>query len=237
MLRLCAIVSTAFAAGSLGITSGCFIPALLRPLRRIDAPATKSSPSVAKGTDGLPPPSLSAPEPTIESGRLTPQASIRDFDLDARYSSDSSDAYTIVAKQFVFLETRLAAITTLTFPLALFGFGGLAIGQYRQYGRSGLGLWAAGFGLVASAAMLSQIHMSPLVHKTARIAGDEEKIEPYEDAPIDREAEKSNTIDFIERWHTLNAWRTLLVASAFNIALLTGSMPLRWQAVSKGPWD
>lgn len=56
--------------------------------------------------------------------------------------------------------------------------------------------------------------MAPLALKLKRLAGDAEKVEPYEDAPIDREAEKSNTVEFLRKWSALNVARSVGVFAA-----------------------
>lgn len=66
--------------------------------------------------------------------------------------------------------------------------------------------------------------MAPLVHKIKRLGGDEEKIEPYEDAPIDREAEKSNTVEFVTKWGYLNAARAMVMYAATGLGLYAFAM-------------
>lgn len=69
-------------------------------------------------------------------------------------------------------------------------------------------------GIVASVFPFTGFSMAPLALKLARLAGDAEKVEPYEDAPIDREAEKSNTVEFLRKWNALNVARTAGVFAA-----------------------
>lgn len=67
---------------------------------------------------------------------------------------------------------------------------------------------------------ITGVLMTPLVHKIMRISGDEEKIEPYEDAPIDREAEKSNTVEFLGKWAYVNVGRSLVMYAAAGLGAL-----------------
>ena len=61
--------------------------------------------------------------------------------------------------------------------------------------------------------------MVPIDHKIARIGGEEEKIEPFEDAPPDREAERRNTVEFLEKWNSLNRLRSVVMFAAGGIGL------------------
>lgn len=61
--------------------------------------------------------------------------------------------------------------------------------------------------------------MVPIDHKIARIAGAEEKIEPYEDAPPDYDMERGNTEEFLTRWNALNAVRAGVVLVAGGVGL------------------
>ncbi|CAK1359359.1 unnamed protein product [Cercospora beticola] len=64
--------------------------------------------------------------------------------------------------------------------------------------------WLGAAGVLVTVDLLKAFFMAPLALKILRIAGDAEPIEPYEDAPIDREAEKSNTVQFLRKWNVLN---------------------------------
>lgn len=72
---------------------------------------------------------------------------------------------------------------------------------------------------MASVFPFTGLTMSGLALKLARLAGDAEKVEPYEDAPIDREAEKSNTVEFLRKWNALNIARTVGVFAAAVVGI------------------
>lgn len=61
--------------------------------------------------------------------------------------------------------------------------------------------------------------MVPIDHKIAQIGGEEEKPEPFEDAPLDREAERRNTVEFLGRWNALNLVRTVVVGVAGGLGV------------------
>lgn len=61
--------------------------------------------------------------------------------------------------------------------------------------------------------------MVPLNKKLAQIAGEEEKPEPYEDAPLDRDAERKNTVLFLRQWNSLNTLRSSIMFVAGGLGL------------------
>lgn len=102
--------------------------------------------------------------------------------------------------------------------LTIAAYGVIAY-RSRSAGSSLWKHWAAAAGLIAAVFPFTGAMMVPLGHKIMRIGGDEEKIEPYEDAPIDREMEKSNTVEFLGQWNTYNIARTLSVFTAGVVAI------------------
>ena len=79
--------------------------------------------------------------------------------------------------------------------------------------------WTAVAALIASIFPLTGGFMVPLDHKIAQIGGEEEKPEPFEDAPLDRDAERRNTVEFLGRWNTLNGVRSVIMFAAGGIGL------------------
>lgn len=61
--------------------------------------------------------------------------------------------------------------------------------------------------------------MVPLDHKIARLGGEEEKLEPFEDMPPDRDAERINTVDFLGQWNSLNKLRSTIMFAAGGLGL------------------
>ena len=61
--------------------------------------------------------------------------------------------------------------------------------------------------------------MVPIDHKLAQLSGEEEKVEPFEDAPPDRDAERRNTVEFLGKWNSLNRLRSIIMFAAGGIGL------------------
>lgn len=110
---------------------------------------------------------------------------------------------------------------TIQIPLELLTIAAYGVVAYnaRKAGDSAWTYWATSAGIVASVFPFTGFSMAPLALKLARLAGDAEKVEPYEDAPIDREAEKSNTVEFLRKWNALNIARTAGVFAAGAIGI------------------
>lgn len=195
------------ASGQLS-TSALFIPAMLRPL---DGSREKypTSPSLSRqSTSALNIPSAST------DGRLTPQPS-GTFD----FTQSVKGPYKGVARQFAQLEalTYRASVPIEVIALGMFS---VAAVRSRNAGSKLWTHWAVAAGLVGTVFPLSAVWMAPLVLKIKRLGGDEEKIEPYEDAPIDRDAEKSNTVEFLTTWSYMNFGRSMLLYAAAGIGVL-----------------
>ncbi|CZT15206.1 uncharacterized protein RCC_01082 [Ramularia collo-cygni] len=217
-----AITSTLAVATAMGSTSLLFIPSLLRPITKPARP----SPSTNVSPMPSPTPSrqgsiLNIPTLTSTDGRLTPQPS-NDGRLTPQPGAGSggfnfnwgtSGTYQAVAQQFSRLNTTAASIQV---PLELLTIAAYGVVAYngRKSGDSAWTYWATSAGIIASVFPFTGFSMAPLALKLARLAGDAEKVEPYEDAPIDREAEKSNTVEFLRKWNALNIARTVGVFAA-----------------------
>lgn len=61
--------------------------------------------------------------------------------------------------------------------------------------------------------------MVPIDHKLARLGGVEEKVEPFEDSPPDRDAERINTVKFLGDWNRLNVVRSAVMFAAGGLGL------------------
>ena len=189
-------------------TSIFFVPALLRPITSaINIPEQSSRKTSSS--------SLSVPQTPVESGRLTPnpQHSQRTFDFGLHLGS--SGTYKAVAQQF----GRLHSLSTVyNVPLETIAVGSFGMLAYRARGTAIGKSWAAAGAVLVTVDILKAWFMAPLALKLLRVAGDAEPVEPYEDAPIDREAEKSNTVQFLRKWSTLNLGSSLVVLSTAVLA-------------------
>lgn len=202
-----ALASTFAVAATQIQTSAVIIPSLLRPL-------DSSQPSSPSQPPSRPTSSLRVP--SSNDGRLTPQPSENKV---FTFSLGSSGTYKAVAQQFAKhdeLNFRVVPAIELA-NIALFGFSAY---RARNVGNPVWTNYAAAAGLLLSVFPLTGVFMSPLVHKLRRLAGDEEKIEPYEDAPPDREMEKSNAVEFLTKWGYLNAARAGLILAASGFGLV-----------------
>ncbi|PPJ54512.1 hypothetical protein CBER1_02496 [Cercospora berteroae] len=199
LLKELAYTSIVFIAVSNLSTSLLFIPSLLRPITTI-APLNQLEESKSTNdpnkTDSL----LSVPQTPVESGRLTPQISQRAFDFSQHLGS--SGTYKAVARQFSELQTLG---TKLYIPLESTAMISLvALSTTTRKWSYSWKCWLGAVGVLVTVDLLKAFFMAPLALKVLRVAGDAEPIEPYEDAPIDREAEKSNTVQFLRKWNVLN---------------------------------
>ena len=197
--------SALFIAGGMASTSMQFIPALITAVQR--AP---SRPSASSAT----------------SGRLTPQPSeSKTLEQSSLAGNSSYDGYKAAAQQFVSMSKTAFATQV---PLELLSILASTSLAYRSYSRGITNAghkWAALAVLVASIFPLTGGFMVPLDHKIARLGGEEEKLETYEDAPPDREAERRNTVEFLGRWDTLNRLRSVIMFTAGGLGL--------WQLVEQ----
>ncbi|EME40197.1 hypothetical protein DOTSEDRAFT_74872 [Dothistroma septosporum NZE10] len=209
-LKGIALASTFAIASAQATTALVFIPALLRPLE-----SSKSASSSPSQPPSRPSSSLRVPSLQEESGRLTPSAtpSSKFFD----FSIGSSGAYRAVAQQFARMD---ALNLPFVVPLELFAIGIFSVSAYRArtVGNLEWRKWASAAAVLGSVFPYTLGLMGGFVLKIKRIAGDEEKIEPYEDAPPDREMEKSNTVEFVKSWNTYNVVR----AGIIYVATFTG---------------
>ncbi|EMF09149.1 uncharacterized protein SEPMUDRAFT_53430 [Sphaerulina musiva SO2202] len=188
-------------------TSIFFVPALLRPVTSV---SSNGPPSSSSGTKT---PTLSVPQTPMESGRLTPQTSHRAFDFALHLGS--SGTYKAVACQFARLHSLSTAYNVPLETIAVASYGMLA---YRARGTVMGKSWAAAGAVLVGVDILKAWFMAPLALKVLRVAGDAEPVEPYEDAPIDREAEKRNTVQFLRKWNMLNLGSSLVLLGTAALA-------------------
>ncbi|KAF2211123.1 hypothetical protein CERZMDRAFT_98855 [Cercospora zeae-maydis SCOH1-5] len=194
-------------------TSVLFIPALLRPVTTI---ATNSQPENSPVPESLSrTPSLVVPQTPTESGRLTPQISQRSFDFSQHLGS--SGTYKAVARQFSQLQSLSTMYSVPLEIIAIVSLGTLAYTDRRASSESWKS-WAGAGGILVTVDLLKTWFVAPLALKVLTVAGDAEPIEPYEDAPIDREAEKSNTVQFLRKWSVLNLASSVVVLGAAGLA-------------------
>lgn len=149
----------------------------------------------------------------MESGRLTPQTSHRAFDFALHLGS--SGTYKAVARQFARLHSLSTVYNVPLETIAVASYGMLA---YRARGTMMGKSWAAAGAVLVGVDILKAWFMAPLALKVLRVAGDAEPVEPYEDAPIDREAEKSNTVQFLRKWNMLNLGSSLVLLGTAALA-------------------
>jgi hypothetical protein len=203
------IGTTLFVAGSMATTSLQFVPALILATQQKDS----KRPQAGRQESGC-----LTPQPTPGQEKqinLSPAAALQGK-IDE--SIISSRGYKLAAQQFS-LISKTAFATQVPFELVtVFASGYLAF-HYRSIGQGAWSKWAAIVGLVATVFPLSGGFMGPLDHKIGRLAGTEPAIEPYEDSPPDREAERSNAEMFLKKWNTLNAVRGTIMFAAGAVGL------------------
>lgn len=212
-LKGIALAATFSIATTQSTTSIFFIPSLLRPL---NTASSSSSATPSRPASSLRVPTLASEE----SGRLTPQPQENKV---FNFSLGTSGTYKAVAQQFAQFDTLNFRFSV---PVEIFAIGVFSVAAYRARSVNNAAWvhWAATAGAIASIFPYTGALMAPLVHKMKRLGGDEEKIEPYEDAPIDREAEKSNTVEFLTQWGYLNAARAAMMYVATGWGLYTFAM-------------
>ncbi len=103
--------------------------------------------------------------------------------------------------------------------VAIVASGYLAYHSYSSRLSNAGHKWAAVAALVATIFPLTGGLMVPLDHKIARLGGDEEKLEPFEDMPPDRDAERRNTVEFLGTWNRLNQARSVVMFAAGAVGL------------------
>ncbi|KAF2478966.1 hypothetical protein BDY17DRAFT_313575 [Neohortaea acidophila] len=188
--------STLLIAGGMANTSLSFIPNLIK--------AAQTMPSTR--------PSMSR----LESGRLTPHPD--GGNISAAHAA-ANEGYQMPAKQFVNMSKTAFATQVPPELLSIAASGYLAY-HYRQLGASFAGYkWTAVAVLIASIFPFTGALMVPIDHKIAQIGGVEEKPEPYEDAPLDRHAERRNAVEFLRKWNSLNTLRSAIMFVAGGIGL------------------
>lgn len=217
--------TTLFIAGGMASTSLQFVPSLVA--------AAQKAPARSKSN-------------RMESGRLTPQPSAQKenkaFNLTApgmdlrptsSMGTNGSDVsgYKVAANQFVAMSKTAFATQVPPELLTIIASGFLTYNSYRHRLSTPSTVisstsmvaawqkWAAVAALVVFVFPLTGGFMVPIDHKIARIAGAEEKIEPYEDAPLDTDAERTNTVEFLGKWNTLNMVRSAVMLVAGGIGL------------------
>lgn len=200
-----------FVAGSMVTTNLQFLPSLVFVAQQRDIKGSNS----ARIESGRLTPTITDERKPLN---LTPQAALQGS-LDTSALSASS-GYKIAALQFS-LMSKTAFATQVPFELITIAASGYLAYRYRASAlpASIWGKWAAVAGLVAAVFPLTGGFMVPIDHKIARIAGEESQVEPYEDAPPDREAERTNTEAFLKQWGALNTFRAGLVAVAGGVGL------------------
>lgn len=201
-------------AGSMSSASLELVPSLIALTRRsaeIDTPSSSRS----------------------NNGRLTPQPTplkeSSGFTLTVPSSSTTSKAsntgYETAAQQFTSI-TRSATKARLA-PGVLSLLSSTILAYHYQTSPSSRGRnYLTVAALIAAIVPLTSAFMAPIEHKIARIAGAEEKIEPYEDSPPARDQESANTQLFLERWDGWNKIRTAVVLLAGGIGLWTEIGPI-----------
>ncbi|KAK4569666.1 hypothetical protein LTR86_003431 [Recurvomyces mirabilis] len=208
-----AVGSTLFIAGSMATTSLQIMPSLILATQQRDSGRSTSG----KTESGrLTPGATSASE--NKQINLTPAAALKGtLNTDAL---SASSGYKIAAMQFTLMSKTAFATQVPPELLTIIASGFLAY-HYRSLSlpASIWGKWAAVTGLMTAIFPLTGGFMVPLDHKIARIAGQEPPVEPFEDAPMDKEMEKSNTEEFLVRWGVLNSVRAVIVAAAGGVGL------------------
>jgi hypothetical protein len=196
--------TTLFIAGGMASTSIQFIPALVYAAQK--AP---SRPDVKRA----------------ESGRLTPQISeSKQLSHPAPGSFGGGiafDGYRGAAAQFATMSKTAFVTQVPPELLSILASGYLAYHSYNSGAVSSAAghKWAAVAALIAAIFPLTGGFMVPIDHKLAQLGGAEEKVEPYEDMPPDRGAERLNTVKFLGQWSRLNQLRSLMMFAAGGLGL------------------
>jgi len=211
-LKGLAVFTPLFVAGGMASTTLQFIPSLILSTNQ-PSDSTRSKPE--------------------NSGRLTPQQTpateTQGFNLTVPVpgqtpaATPSSAGYKLAAQQFVYMSRTAFTTQVPAEILAILSSTYLAY-HHRQHillTRSAhtWQKWAAVAALLTAVFPLTGALMAPIDHKIARVAGVEEKLEPYEDAPPDREMERGNTEEFLRSWNALNAVRTGMVVVGGGVGL------------------
>ncbi|KAK5175683.1 uncharacterized protein LTR77_000822 [Saxophila tyrrhenica] len=197
--KLGVVGTTLFIAGGMASTSTQFIPALISAAQKV--------------------PSRNQNE---GSGRLTPQPDVSKqlgIDANTRAAVFSFDGYRAAAQQFVLMSKTAFTSQVPAELLTIAVSGYLAYHSYSSRLSNAGYKWAAVAALVATIFPLTGGMMVPIDHKIARLGGDEEKVEPFDDAPPDREMERMNTVEFLGRWNTLNKVRSVVMVAAGAVGL------------------
>ncbi|KAK5703506.1 hypothetical protein LTR17_022064 [Elasticomyces elasticus] len=200
-----------FIAGSMVTTSAQFVPALLLASQQKEDKRSRPTES-----GRLTPAATSASE--NKQMNLNPAAALKGALDTAALSAGSG--YKVAALQFSMMS-KTAFVTQVPFELLSVIASGYLAYHYRSAGLAGSvwGKWAAVAGLMTAIFPLTGGLMVPIDHKIARIAGEEPAVEPYEDAPPDKDLERENTETFIKQWGGLNNIRAAMVAAAGGIGL------------------
>ncbi|SMQ55078.1 unnamed protein product [Zymoseptoria tritici ST99CH_3D7] len=215
-LQTFALTSTLSLATAMGTTSLLYIPSLLRPLttqQTSTSPSDASSQPISRRSSALDIPALHTPS---ADGRLTPQPTTPNGHPQTYFGGNGKggeDTYRAVAQQFALFDTLASRLQVPLEVLSIAAYSTIAIRAHR----AGLGVWtsyAAAAGLLVGVFPFTGLLMAPLSLKVRRLGGDEEKVEPYEDAPLDREAERGNTVGFVKEWAKWNVVRTVGVLVA-----------------------
>ena len=189
--------TTFFIAGGMASTSLQFIPALVSAAQKAPSRPTTNR---------------------AESGRLTPQLE-ESKQLGSAPTSPGFDGYKAAAQQFVAMSKTAFATQVPLELVSIVTSGYLAYHSYAKNSTISGHKWAAVAALIASIFPLTGGFMVPIDHKIARLGGEEEKVEPMEDAPPDRDAERRNTVEFLGNWDTLNRLRSVVMFAAGGIGL------------------
>lgn len=195
--------TTLFIAGGMASTSLQFVPALVD--------AARKNPSSRPSMDRM------------ESGRLTPDPNdSKQLGMapgTVKSSASSYDGYKGAAQQFVSMSKTAFATQVPAELVSIVASGYLAYHFYTRNSNIAGNKWATVAALIASVFPLTGGLMVPLDHKIARLGGEEEKVEPMEDAPPDREAERRNTVEFLGKWNGLNKLRSVVMFAAGGVGL------------------
>ncbi|WPG97362.1 Hypothetical protein R9X50_00013700 [Acrodontium crateriforme] len=204
-------------AGSMTATSLQFLPGLIGIAQHS---VERSASSRVESGRLTPNPEPSNPAPETKSIHLTvPDAS----NWPAQKLNASVAGHKIAARQFS-LMSKSAFLSQVPFELLSIISSGYLAYYYRRHITLSPHIWkswAAVAGLITIVFPYTGIMMVPYDHKIARIAGFEEKLESYEDAPPDHDAEKTNTVEFLTKWNSLNGVRAVIMTLAGSLGLYT----------------
>ena len=169
------------------------------------------------------------PQPQMQGGKqvhLDPLAALQGKLDESVRAASGGEGYKVAAMQFTLMSKTSFRTLVPGELLSIITSGYLAY-HYRSHTTTLLSRslllpwqkWAVVSALIFAVFPFTLTLMAPLELKIARLAGEEPPIEPYEDAPPDRDMERGNAEGFLLGWNGFNAIRSGLLLVAGGVGL------------------